>query len=85
MIDADKIEKLIFVLAVAFCWAYRTGEIAVLEKPIEVKAHGRRARSVFREGMNRIRRVLLGAVKKWREMRELLRCFTNLESGGYAL
>ncbi|NGX26785.1 MAG: hypothetical protein K940chlam6_00710, partial [Chlamydiae bacterium] len=26
IIDADKIERLIFVLAIAFCWAYRIGD-----------------------------------------------------------
>lgn len=48
--DPDKIEKLVFVLAIVFCWAYRTGDLRAREKPIEVKTHGRKAGSLFREG-----------------------------------
>ena len=56
--DADKIEKLLFVLAIAFCWAYRLGDISALAEPIPVKTHGRPARSLFREGVNTIRRAI---------------------------
>lgn len=78
--DPDKIEKLVFVLAIAFCWAYRTGDIQDQAEAIEVKTHGRRARSLFREGLNMIRRVILG---RWilRKFRRLLSCFTCSESG----
>lgn len=79
--DADKIERLIFVLAIAFCWSYRTGEIRAEVKPIPIKTHGRKARSLFREGMGQIRRALL-RISTWREFRELLSCFTGLKSGG---
>ncbi len=74
MIDADKIEKLLFVLVIGFCWAYRTGDINAREGPIEVKAHGRKARSLFRDGLNRIRRAIFGEMSL-REFRRLLRCF----------
>jgi hypothetical protein len=47
----NKIEKLLFVLAIGFCWAYRTRDIKAQETPIEVKAHGRKVRSLFREGL----------------------------------
>jgi transposase len=48
--DADKIERLIFVLAIAFCWAYRIGDIKEKKEPIAIKAHGRKAKSYFRRG-----------------------------------
>ena len=73
IIDADKIEKLVFVLAVAFCWAYRIGDIQNKVKPIPLKTHGRKARSLFREGLNVIRRIFLN--ESLREFRKLLRCF----------
>lgn len=47
--DPDKIEKVVFVLAIAFCWAYRVGDIRDKIQPIEVKTHCRKARSLFRE------------------------------------
>lgn len=82
--DPDKIEKMVFVLAIAFCWAYRTGDIQDQTQAIEVKTHGRRARSVFREGLNLIRRAIFG---RWilRKFRQLLLCFTRLEPEGCTL
>jgi hypothetical protein len=78
MVDADKIEKLLFVLVIGFCWAYRTGDIKAQEAPIEIKAHGRKARSLFREGLNWIRRAIFGDINL-REFRRLLACFTCLQ------
>jgi hypothetical protein len=79
MVDADKIEKLLFVLVIAFCWAYRTGDIKAQESPIEIKAHGRKARSSFREGLNWIRRAVFGDMGL-REFRRLLSCFLISQS-----
>jgi hypothetical protein len=75
--DPDKIEKVLFVLAIAFCWAYRMGDIQDQIQAIEVKTHGRKARSLFREGLNLIRRAIFG---KWvaKKFRRLLLCFTRL-------
>ncbi|MCC5833087.1 MAG: hypothetical protein JJU12_08635 [Chlamydiales bacterium] len=75
--DPDKIEKVLYVLAIALCWAYRIGDIQDKTKPIEIKAHGRRARSLFREGLNLIRRAIFS---RWsqREFRRLLFCFITL-------
>lgn len=75
--DPDKIEKLVFVLAIAFCWAYRTGDIRAQENPIEIKTHGRKARSLYREGLNLIRRTIFGRIIL-RKLRQLLSCFTGL-------
>lgn len=54
----ERIEKLVFVLCVAFCWSYRIGDIANQMKPVDIKKHGRRAKSLFRLGMDKIRKVL---------------------------
>lgn len=82
--DPDKIEKMMFVLAIAFCWAYRVGDIQDKLKPIEIKAHGRKSRSLFREGLNLIRRAIFGG---WlgKKFRGLLRCFTDLQPKGYEI
>ncbi len=58
MTHPDKIEKLLFVLAVALCWAYKTGELQVRKVAIVIKKHGRKAKSVFRVGLDLIRRLL---------------------------
>lgn len=57
--DPDKIEKMLFVLTIAFCWAYRTGEWTSEVKPIAKKTHGRKAKSLFRLGLDIIRRAIL--------------------------
>jgi Transposase DDE domain len=82
--DPDKIEKVVFVLAIAFCWAYRMGDIQDKIQAIQVKTHGRKARSLFREGLNLIRRAIFG---RWvlKKFRRLLSCFSRLEPECYAL
>ena len=85
LIDENKIEKLVFVLAIAFCWSYRVGEIKVQNSPTEVKAHGRKAKSIFREGLDLIRRSLFRIRGGIRDFRQLLLCFQHSELGGYVL
>ncbi len=81
--DPDRIEKVVFVLAIAFCWAYRIGDIQEQKYSIQIKAHGRKARSIFREGLNLIRRAVFGG---WlgKKFRQLLSCFTHLKPASYA-
>jgi hypothetical protein len=52
--DAQKIDRLIFLLSIAFCWMYKTGDKKSQEKPIELKKHGRKAKSIFRYGLDEI-------------------------------
>jgi len=80
--DPDKIEKVMFVLAIAFCWAYRVGDIQDKKQPIDIKAHGRKARSMFREGLNLIRRAIFGGWTQCK-FRRLLLCFRHSEPNGY--
>jgi len=58
--DVDRIEKLFFVVMVAFAWAYIVG-VFVDEnlKPIRILKHGRRAKSFFKYGLEIIAAVLL--------------------------
>lgn len=79
--DPDKIERLVFVLAIAFCWAYRIGDIRVKSEPIPMKAHGRPARSLFREGVNCIRQAFFRCMPV-RKFRRLLSCFDYLNPVG---
>ena len=41
IIDRTRIKKLIVLLAVAFCWAHKTGEWRHEHRPIKIKKHGR--------------------------------------------
>lgn len=82
--DPDKIERLVFVIAIAFCWAYRIGDIEADEKPIPVKTHGRPEKSLFRRGLDKLRQAIFKDVSRW-EFRRLLKVFTYSEKGCYAL
>ncbi len=58
MIDPKKIEKLLFILAIAVCWAYKIGELKARKVPIVTKKHGRKTKSIFRLGLDLLRQVL---------------------------
>jgi len=82
MTDADKIEKLMFVLAIAFCWSYRIGDNKEKETPTPVKSHGRPAKSLFRKGLDEIRQAIFRS-RLPVEFRELLKCFMCLKTEGF--
>jgi len=54
---AERLSKLIALLALAFCWAMLTGLWQHQQHPIPLKAHGRRAKSLFRYGCDFLRRT----------------------------
>ncbi len=85
MIEPVKIEKLLFILTIAFCWAYKTGELSARRKPIVVKKHGRLSKSVFRVGLDLIRSTLLRWVDRMDPYLSLLRYFPSLKSGGHSI
>ncbi len=58
----DRIEKVMALLAIAFCWAHKTGEWRAEKKPIPFKRFRHSIRpqhSLFRYGFNFIREVIL--------------------------
>ena len=55
--DRVRLSKLLALLAIAFVWAMKAGFWRHTQKPIRlIKAHGRRARSLFRYGFDLLRR-----------------------------
>lgn len=60
--EIERIEKLTLLVMVAFVWCYKVG-IFIHEniKPIEVKKHGRKAKSIFKYGLSYIANTLLNA------------------------
>ena len=59
MTNHERVSKLVAVLAIAFCWAHKIGEWLHETKPIRLKSHERRAKSIFRYGFDQIRRYLV--------------------------
>lgn len=79
MTDPKKIEKLIFVLAIAFCWALKTGELIARKVLIVLKKHGRKAKSIFRVGLNAIRKPLFKMAEGISPPVSILQYFIDLE------
>lgn len=53
----ERLSKLIALLALAFCWAMLSGLWQHHQRPISLKSHGRRAKSLFRSGCDFLRRT----------------------------
>ena len=72
---AEKIDKLFGVLAIAVAWAIKTGEMEIIENPIEIKTTGRLQKSAFRLGCELIQEVLF-EIKRYSTVNifEVLRC-----------
>ena len=54
----DRISNLIIIMAIAYAWSYRCGDLMDDEKPIKIKNNFRRVKSIFRYGYDIIRNVL---------------------------
>lgn len=77
--DSDRLKKLLALLALAFCWAHVVGEWLSAQQPLKIKKHGRKARSLFRHGLDHLRRILCNDVCKaerleFRQLIKLLSC-----------
>jgi hypothetical protein len=56
--DSERLRKLIALMALALCWAIKTGEWLHQLNPIQIKKHGRLAKSIFRNGLDHLRSIL---------------------------
>jgi hypothetical protein len=57
--EAERLRKLIALLTLALCWAMKTELMLHHIKPIALKKHGRRAKSLFRLGFDHLRHIIL--------------------------
>jgi len=59
--DPERLQKLLALLALAFSWAHLIGEWLAQAEPLRInklKKHGRPAKSLFRHGLDHLRRIL---------------------------
>ena len=63
--DIERIQKLVLLVMVAFVWCYKVG-IFLHEniKPIPIKKHGRKAKSIFKYGLDHLMGLFLNALKQ---------------------
>ncbi len=71
MTDLDRLEKLMGLLTIAFCWALLTGEWRLELKPIRIGKHGRYVKSVFRYGLEHMKNVFFNASIKLDELHQI--------------
>ena len=57
-----RISNLMFVLSLAFIWAYRQGEMINDNKKIQIKKHGYPAKSIFRIGLEYLAKKLFNLI-----------------------
>ena len=79
IIEPARLKKVIALLALAFCWAHVVGEWLSRQKALKTKAHGRLAKSIFRYGLNHLRRILCNLSDRFqqiafRQVTQLLSC-----------
>lgn len=62
--DIQRIEKLVLLVMIAFVWCYKVGIHLHQIKPIAIKKHGRKAKSIFKYGLSFLAGVLLNSDSK---------------------
>jgi hypothetical protein len=70
--DAERLSKLLALLTLALCWAMRTGDWLHQLKPLQLKKHGRKAKSIFRYGFDHLRSIVLNLQHKGDDFVEVL-------------
>lgn len=72
LIDKDRVSRLLSLLCLAFCWAWLSGEFVCQQKPLRRKKHGRLEKSIFRAGIDVLRRLFCRAVNKEQKQKKKL-------------
>jgi len=78
LVQLDRIEKMMALLAIGFCWAHKVGEWRATIKPIRLCRHPeswRPQNSYFRHGLNFIRELIINPFKKISEFKQILKIF----------
>lgn len=70
--DPERLSKLLALLSLALCWAILVGEWLHQLKPISIKKHGRKAKSIFRYGLDHLRNIVLNFEQKVNEFMQVL-------------
>lgn len=59
--DIERIEKLVLLVMIALVWCYKVGIYLHLIPPIMLKKHGRKAKNIFKYGLDLIASILLNS------------------------
>lgn len=80
MTHPERIEKLLFVITIAFIWSYKTGDVKTKQNSIPIKSHGRRSKSIFRLGLDCLQSVLISIEQKIAEFLHIVGVLQDFRS-----
>jgi hypothetical protein len=76
--DPERLSKLVALLALAFCWCHKIGEWLHELRPLKLKKHKRKPKSIFRRGFDHLRRIITNfthfSLNQWEQVIKLLAC-----------
>ena len=76
--DPVRLDRLLALLVLTFCWCHKLGEWLHAQKQLKLKKHGRKPKSIFRRGFEHLRRLLLNLthfdLAAWQKAIVLLSC-----------
>jgi hypothetical protein len=75
--DSERLSKLIALLSPSLCWAILTGEWLVAKAPIPLKKHGRKAKNIFRTGLDYLQHSLLNLEHKNKDFLAILKFLSS--------
>jgi hypothetical protein len=73
MTKPDRIDKLVALFAITFCWCHLTDQWCHAHTPIKIKKHWRKEKSLFRYGLDFLREVLLNIPESSHEFKKIIR------------
>lgn len=69
-----KIDRLLVLIAIGFCWAYKMGEWKHKNiAPIKIKSHGRKAISLFRYGLDFLRDTFYKINRRYEDFKQCIK------------
>ena len=61
LVEPERINKMIAILAIAYCWSHKVGEWRCEQGDgLTIKKHGRLEKSYFRHGLDLLQRIFIG-------------------------
>jgi len=73
--DIERVSKLLSLVLIAFAWVYKAGIYLDTLRPIKIKKHGKKAKSLFKYGLNYIANLLFNNdIDKFNQSCKFLSC-----------
>ncbi|MCP4751732.1 MAG: transposase [Proteobacteria bacterium] len=74
--DFKRLSRIFAVMAITLCWVHNVGEMLSFQKEIPVKKHGRKAKSIFRIGLEQLAQAIVSGSAMKRRLKIMLELFS---------